>query len=216
MQSLRGFRLYDSITVGRRCITQFLSAKNEIVQYLLVVCDVKPSRLSSDSKTAYDLVVVESDNCSEMCWMLQQHMKKRAFSDHSALLRADANSFISKAELIEWDLKATKINVENRTGCDRSNNRCKNSSVESQQTRETSCCSITSLMHYGMLLFNERNPRSSNVKAALHLALIIGSDPVRWWGYNGNVREPNAILAEAAIDPEEFALFARCCSSGVR
>ncbi|KAG7375338.1 hypothetical protein PHYPSEUDO_001774, partial [Phytophthora pseudosyringae] len=153
------------------------------VQYLLVECGLNPLALSSDKKTARD-VAIEAESSSDLCWMLQQHMKKRAFSDQSALLLSsevvtvsalqqlprqmtsvydlrivynlafealapaemhdvlteafDAvireklvfddhaavffkmglqecrrHNFISEVEQIKWDVKATKVNVEN-------------------------------------------------------------------------------------------------------
>ncbi|KAG6963342.1 hypothetical protein JG688_00008184 [Phytophthora aleatoria] len=290
--------------------------KNEIVQYLLVVCDVNPLALSSDSKTAYDLVVVESDNCSEMCWMLQQHMKKRAFSDHSALLlsanevtlrdlqqlvgqmtsvydlrilfhlgfraltpdemhtvltaafneaiteklvfddratvffkmglkESRRQQLISKAEQIEWDLKATKINVENSDWV-----------RQIKQSMQELECRVTTNERNVVLLHNQfdalRNAliqrEKSQIKqrkrqryiSLLSSALILcGGGAIKemfgpafdLWDPEqllsvlsadhmtdflaektnafGFKRSANAILAEAAIDPEEFAVVLR-------
>ncbi|GMF12202.1 unnamed protein product [Phytophthora lilii] len=154
-----------------------------IVQYLLVDCGLNPLVLSSDNKLSLD-IALESECDSGMCWMLLQHMKKRAFSDrasmflsteavsldglhqmighmtsvydlrlilslgflalspaemHVALLDAFEEvireklvfddsaavffklglqecmhqGYISEAEQVEWDLKATKVNIEN-------------------------------------------------------------------------------------------------------
>ncbi|KAG6594319.1 Isoamyl acetate-hydrolyzing esterase 1 [Phytophthora cinnamomi] len=153
-----------------------------IAQYLLVHCGLNPLVVSFNDKLALD-IALEGDADNDLCWMLQQHMKKRTFSDrvalilnsevsveglrqlvghmtsvydlrhilslgfrafsqtemHSVLLEAfeevirerlvfddraavffkmglqecRRQMYISEAELVEWDLKATKANVEN-------------------------------------------------------------------------------------------------------
>ncbi|ETO84346.1 hypothetical protein F444_01735 [Phytophthora nicotianae P1976] len=288
---------------------------NEIVRYLLVACGVNPLTLSSDNKTAYDLAFA-TENCSDMCWMLQQHMKKRAFSDHAALLlnanevavedlmqlvgqmtsvydvrilfnlgfrvlttnemhevlaaafnqaiteklvfddRAAAffkmglkecrrQKIISEVEQIEWDIKATKVNVENSEWV-----RQIKQSLQQLECRVTTTEYNVDLLHHQFdtlrnalierekrqIKQRERQRYISLLSSALILcggAAIKGmfesafdmcdpehllsnlskehmtdflTEKTNAFVFQGSV---NAVLTDAAIDPEEFAVVLR-------